>query len=181
MLPGDLSDPAVPPDLVRTLHGREGAIHALVMSHCESVDSGLLTTTVESFDRHYAVNVRATWLLIKAFAEHLDDRGGAIIGLTSDHTVFNLPYGATKGALDRVVLAATHELADRHVRANVINPGPIDTGWMDDEIRASGAADTPGGRLGGPETTGNLVRFLLSPEGSWINGQLLYSNGGFKT
>ena len=64
--------------------------------------------------------------------------GGRIVALTSDHTVHNLPYGASKGALDRIVTAAAVELADRGVRANVINPGPIDTGWMDDEIRASG-------------------------------------------
>ena len=37
------------------------------MCHCESVDSGLLDTTVESFDRHFAVNARATWLLIREF------------------------------------------------------------------------------------------------------------------
>ena len=37
-----------------------GALNALVMAHCETVASGLLDTTVESFDRHYAVDVRAT-------------------------------------------------------------------------------------------------------------------------
>ena len=73
------------------------------------------------------------------------------------------------------------ELADHGVRANVINPGPIDTGWMTDEIRAMGASDTPAGRLGTPEDTADLVRFLLSDQGSWMNGQMLYSNGGFRT
>jgi 3-oxoacyl-[acyl-carrier protein] reductase len=181
LLPGDLAKSTTPHRLVQDLRRELGTIRALVMCHCESVSSGIMSTTVESFDRHYAVNVRATWLLIKAFADQLDDRGGSIIGLTSDHTAHNLPYGATKGALDRVVLAATHELADRRVRANVINPGPVDTGWMDDQIRAAGAAATPGGQLGGPETTADLVRFLLSERGRWINGQLLLSNGGFKT
>jgi 3-oxoacyl-[acyl-carrier protein] reductase len=40
---------------------------------------------------------------------------------------------------------------------------------------------TPAGRLGTAEDTSNLVRFLFSDAGSWVNGQLLYSNGGFKT
>ena len=181
LLPGDLEDVRVPPVLVDRCRAELGTLNGLVMSHCESVDSSLLSTTVESFDRHYAVNVRATWLLIKAFAEQVGPGGGCIIGLTSDHTVHNLPYGATKGALNRVVLAATHELADRGVRANVIDPGPIDTGWMDEATRASMAAATPGGELAGPETTANLVRFLMSHQGSWVNGQLLLSNGGFKT
>lgn len=104
-----------------------------------------------------------------------------VVALTSDHTAHNLPYGSSKGALDRIVIAAAVELADRGVRANVINPGPIDTGWMDDRIRALGTADTPAGRLGTPRDTADLVRFLLSEQGGWINGQLLHSNGGFKT
>ena len=101
--------------------------------------------------------------------------------MTSDHTVHNTPYGASKGAMDRTVIAAARELADLGVRANVINPGPIDTGWMSEEIRAMGVADTPAGRLGSAEDTARLVRFLLSEEGSWINGQLLHSNGGFRS
>lgn len=52
---------------------------------------------------------------------------------------------------------------------------------MTDEIRAMGASDTPAGRLGTPEDTADLVRFLLSDQGSWMNGQMLYSNGGFRT
>lgn len=185
LLPGDLADPAVPERLVHDAREALGPLGALVMSHCESVDSSILDTTVESFDRHYAVNVRASWLLLRAFAEQVpvgpDSPGGAVIALTSDHTAHNLPYGATKGALDRLVLAGTHELADRGIRTNVINPGPIDTGWMDDEIRAAGAARTPGGELGAPGTVADLVRFLLSPQGGWIRGQLLLSNGGFAT
>ncbi|GAA1491157.1 SDR family oxidoreductase [Brachybacterium sacelli] len=185
LIPGDLEDPEFPPTLVASAYRALGPLGALVTCHCESVDSSILDTTVESFDRHYAVNVRATWLLLKAFAEQVepgtDTPGGAVIALTSDHTVHNLPYGATKGALDRLVLAGTHELAERAVRTNVLNPGPIDTGWMTEEIRTAGAADTPGGELGGPDTVADLVRFLVSEQGSWIRGQLLYSNGGFAT
>ena len=145
----------------------------------KSVASGLLDTTVESFDRHYAVNVRATWLLTAAFVRQLPATGGEVIALTSDHTVGNLPYGSTKGALDRLVLSAAHEFGDRGLLANVINPGPIDTGWMTDDIRQSCIAMQPTGHLGTPVDTANLVRFLLSDRGRWINGQLLYANGGF--
>lgn len=62
----------------------------------------------------------------------------------------------------------------------MINPGPIDTGWMTPEIRQGGAAQTPAGRLGTPADTADLVRFLLSDAGTWITGQLLYSNGGYR-
>jgi 3-oxoacyl-[acyl-carrier protein] reductase len=184
LVPGDLSDPDVPASLIGAA-ARLGPVTALVMSHCESVDSSLLSTDVESWDRHFAVNARATWLLVKAFAEQLPTSlavgtvGAHIVALTSDHTVYNVPYGASKGALDRIVTAAAVELADRGVRANVINPGPVDTGWMTDEIRAWCIGETPAGRLGTPDDVSGLVRFLLSPQGSWINGQILASNGGF--
>jgi 3-oxoacyl-[acyl-carrier protein] reductase len=183
---GDLADPDVPRRLVDVAM-QMGQLEGLVMSHCESVDSSIMTTSLESWERHFAVNARATWLLIRAFAEQFapdsdpDTPVKRIVALTSDHTANNLPYGASKGALDRIVIAAAIELADRNMRANVINPGPIDTGWMSDEIRESGIKATPAGRLGTARDTADLVRFLFSDSGAWINGQLLYSNGGFRT
>jgi 3-oxoacyl-[acyl-carrier protein] reductase len=177
----DLADPAAPARVFDAAEQRLGPVTALVMCHCESVDSGLLDTSVESFDRHFAVNTRATWLLIREFG--LRFRGtpgtGRIIFLTSDHTVGNLPYGASKGAADRITLAAAHELGGRGITANVINPGPIDTGWMTPELRESGTRQTPLGRLGTPADTARLAGFLCSEQGGWITAQLLYSNGGF--
>jgi 3-oxoacyl-[acyl-carrier protein] reductase len=176
----DLADVRSPALIFDDAERRLGTITALVMCHCESVDSGLLDTTIESFDRHFAVNARASWLLIREFGRRF--RGpygtGRIISLTSDAMVGNLPYGASKAALDRITLAAAHELAHLGLTANAINPGPVDTGWMTDDLRRSVVRQTPLGRLGTPQDTANLVEFLCSPEGGWINGQLLMSNGG---
>jgi 3-oxoacyl-[acyl-carrier protein] reductase len=66
------------------------------MAHCESVNSSILDTTIDSWERHFAVNARACWLLIKAFAERIPaeqtaEVTGRIIALTSDHTVHHLP------------------------------------------------------------------------------------------
>jgi len=177
----DLADPETPARVFDEVERDLGGVTALVMCHCESVDSGLLDTTVESFDRHFAVNARATWLLIREYGRRFAAAPGSgrIIALTSDHTVDNLPYGASKGALDRITLAAAHELAHLGITANVVNPGPVDTGWMTEEGRAQVLRQTPLGRLGTPQDTAHLVDFLCSPEGQWINGQLLLSNGGF--
>lgn len=175
----DLADPAVP-GLIFDQAEQLGNVTALVMCHCESVASGLLDTTVDSFDRHFAVNARATWLLIREYGQRFRGQPGTgrIISLTSDHTVGNLPYGASKAALDRITLAAAQELAHLGVTANVINPGPVDTGWMTSEIRAAANRATPLGRLGTPQDTAHLVDFLCSSRGGWINRQLLMSNGG---
>ncbi|GAA3903276.1 SDR family oxidoreductase [Streptomyces lacrimifluminis] len=178
----DLADPDTPAHVFDEVGRRMGGapVTALVMCHCESVDSGLLDTTLESFDRHFAVNARATWLLIREFGRRFAATPGTgrIIGLTSDHTVGNLPYGASKGALDRITLAAARELSHLGVTANVINPGPVDTGWMSEEARTNIIRHTPSARLGTPQDTAHLVDFLCSGEGQWINGQLLKSDGG---
>jgi 3-oxoacyl-[acyl-carrier protein] reductase len=176
----DLADVDAPRRIFDAVEEGLGPVTALVLCQAESVDSGLLDTSLESWDRHFAVNARASWLLVRELAERF--RGpagrGRVVALTSDHTAFNLPYGASKGALDRVVLAAARELADRGITANVVNPGPNDTGWMSDELKARVVAETPLGRLGRPSDTAALVGFLCSPDGEWVNGQLLHSDGG---
>lgn len=176
----DLGRPDAPRALFDAVGERLGPPTALVLSHCESVDSGLLDTSLESFDRHFAVNARASWLLIREFALRFPGPFGAgrIVALTSDHTVGNVPYGASKGALDRITLAAARELADRGITANVVNPGATDTGWMSDELIRAVRAATPLGRVGTPDDCARLVSFLCSDEGQWVNGQLLHSNGG---
>jgi 3-oxoacyl-[acyl-carrier protein] reductase len=178
----DLADSDAPTSLFGHVNRTIGTISALVCCHCESVDSTLLDTTVESFDRHFAINARATWLLIKAFAEQFTGISdpGRIVAITSDHTAFNLPYGASKGAMDRIVLAAAVELASLGITANVVNPGATDTGWMDRETADVVRARNLQSRVGMPADCANLVRFLCSAEGQWINGQVLYSDGGLK-
>jgi 3-oxoacyl-[acyl-carrier protein] reductase len=179
-LEADLALVASPAELFTEVEEGLGPVTALVLSHCESVDSDIATTTVESFDRHMAVNARATWLLVREFAARFRGPAGSgrIVALTSDHTAGNLPYGASKGALDRIVLAAAVELAPLRISANVVDPGPTDTGWMTPELHDRLADRTPLGRVGTPDDAASLVAFLCSPDGGWVNGQLLRSDGG---
>ena len=177
--PCDLADPAAPTELIERIARERGPLHALVLSHAHDIESGILDTTAESFDTHVAVNARASLLLIAAFARQADETGGAIVAFTSDHTTGNLPYGASKGALDRIVISAARELGPRGISANVVNPGPIDTGWMDDETRDALTPHHALGRMGTPRDIAGITAFLLSPEGRWISGQLLHTDGGF--
>ncbi|MDQ1579632.1 MAG: 3-oxoacyl-[acyl-carrier protein] reductase [Microbacteriaceae bacterium] len=175
----DLSTSAGPDALIEAVTRDRGRISALILSHAHDVETGILDTTAESFDEHIAVNARASLLLIAAFARQVPDGGGAIVALTSDATTGNLPYGASKGALDRIVISAARELGPKQISANVLNPGPIDTGWMNDAIRNDLVRQQPFGRLGQPADIGSIVAFLVSNEGRWISGQLLNADGGF--
>ena len=126
------------------------------------------------------VNARASWQLIAAFARQAVD-GGAIVALTSDDTAYNVPYGASKGALDRIVIAAARELGHLGIRSNAVNPGPVDTGWMDDDVREMLRKRQPTGRLGTPPDVAALISFLLSDDGAWTTGQLIHTDGGFSS
>jgi 3-oxoacyl-[acyl-carrier protein] reductase len=177
--PSDLSTPDGPTELIERVNRERGTISALILSHAHGVESGIFDTTAESFDRHVAINARASLLLIAAFARQAGEDGGAIVAFTSDHTTGNLPYGASKGALDRIVISAARELGSRRISANVVNPGPIDTGWMDEHLRETLKPHHALGRLGTPADIASIVTFLVSKEGRWISGQLLNTDGGF--
>ena len=176
----DLSLVETPARVFDAVEEAIGPVTALVLGHCHSVDSDILETTTASFDRHFAVNARASWLLVREFGRRFrTTRGrGRIVALTSDHVAGNLPYGASEGALDRIVLAAAREFRDLGIAANVVNPGPTDTGWMTNHQMEAFSRQSAGGRVGLPEDCANLVRFLCSAAGGWINGQLLLSDGG---
>ena len=110
-MPADLEFVDAPAAVISATTAGLGAASALVLSHAWDIDRGLLDTTVEQFDKHFAINTRASWLLVREFARQIPAGGGAIVALTGDATAGNLAYGASKGALDRIVIAAAKELA----------------------------------------------------------------------
>jgi 3-oxoacyl-[acyl-carrier protein] reductase len=177
--PCDLATTDGPAELIQRVIADHGTLSGLVLSHAHDVETGILDTTAASFDTHVAVNARASLLMIAAFARQVDAGGGAIVAFTSDHTTGNLPYGASKGALDRIVISAARELGPMGISANVVNPGPIDTGWMSAEVRDTLLQDQPLRRLGTPRDIAAFTSFLLSEEGRWVSGQLLKADGGF--
>ncbi len=161
------------------LSGAVGPFSALLLLHAHWEPGGVNEIDLEHFDRHFHVNVLGSARLIQRFAAGLRAEAGRIVAFTSDALDGEVAYGASKRALDRVVLAAARELAAQGISANCIKPGPTDTGWMSPEVEAEVRRRTPFGRPGMPADLTGLVRFLLSPEGGWINGQVLHCDGGF--
>lgn len=174
----DFASVTVPAQVFDTVEQTLGPVTALVLSHCHGVDSRILDTTVESFDRHFAVNTRAAWLLIREYGRRFagPHGRGRIVALTSDHVAGNLPYGASKGALDRIVLAAAVELCDLGITANVVNPGPTDTGWMTPAQREELGRARPSGRVAHPDACARMVQRLCSADGGRISGELLHGD-----
>ena len=176
----DLSVATAPATIFDEVERGLGSVVALVLCHVVDIEAGILDATVENFDRAMAVNIRANWLLVREFGRRFkrDDSRGRIVGITSDHIVGSVAYAASKGALNRIVLAAAREFGHLGITANLVEPGPTDTGWMSDDKRTEFAGRNPQGRVGRPVDCANIVRFLCSPDGAWVNGQIVHSNGG---
>jgi 3-oxoacyl-[acyl-carrier protein] reductase len=182
----DLADPAAPAALVSAALAEFGYVDALVAVHARSSDQSLDDLTAAEVDLSYAVNVRATLLLVQAFARGHDDArpGGRVVWFTSGQyrgpMAGELPYTASKGALHQLTLSVSASLMRRGITVNCIDPGPVDTGYASGDIHARIAAGFPLGRWGAPEDTARLVSWLVSDEAAWVTGQVIASDGGFR-
>ena len=176
----DFVDPDAPARAVAAAEGAVGPLTALVVVHTESREGGVFETTPDSFDRHMAVNARATLLLCAEFARRFRGEQGAgrIVAFSSGAIHGEVAYGASKAAIERIVVAAAAELGPLGITVNAVDPGPTDTGWLTPELAERVRAATPLGRLGQPGDAAALVAFLCSPAGGWITGQTLVADGG---
>ena len=130
-------------------------------------------------------NVRGTFVVSQQAARRLSS-GGSILNFSSSVIGRLLPgytaYAATKGAVEAMTLILAAELGDRGINVNAVAPGPTATEMFldgkDEETVARFAAAIPLGRLGTPTDIAEVVAFLTSPAGHWVNGQTLRANGG---
>jgi len=182
----DLEDPAAPAALVDAVIERHGVLDIVVAVHARSSNQPLLELTADELDRCWAANVRSVLLLARRFAERHDvsRRGGRLIWFTSGQHLGpmpgELPYSVTKGALHQMTMSLAAPLADLGIVANCINPGPVDTGYATGDDLEHVRKRFPTGRWGMPDDVANLVAFLVSDQGAWIQGQVINSEGGFR-
>jgi 3-oxoacyl-[acyl-carrier protein] reductase len=139
------------------------------------------------FERTFAVNVRGTFNTLKQAAQRLR-RGGRIVNLSSAAVALGLPtyavFNASKAAVDALTKTLASEFRGRDITVNAVAPGPTATdlfleGKSEEEIEDF-VAMAPLERLGTPEDIANVVAFLTGPDGGWINGQTIRSNGGLE-
>jgi 3-oxoacyl-[acyl-carrier protein] reductase len=136
------------------------------------------------FDRMHRINLRGTFVVNREAARRLR-RGGSIVNFSSSVVKRAVPsytaYAATKGAVDAMTLVLAKELRGRDITVNAVAPGPTATPLFLDG-KSEEAIDeltkmAPLERLGMPDDTAEVVSFLAGP-GRWVNGQVVYDNGG---
>lgn len=178
-------EPDAPADVMGAALQEFGRIDGLVCNHAQSgSDGSLAEIDSDELDSHFAVNTRSSILLAKEFAaRHEDGDRASIVFMTSGQYQGPMPsevaYAASKAALAGVTLTIADELADRGIRVNAVNPGPVDTGYLTSETFDRVAKQFPFGRFGAPSDPAKLISWLLTDEAAWITGQVLNSEGGF--
>lgn len=179
--------------LISEAHDALGHLDGLVCNHAKSGGDGRLADiSWRELDAHWQVNTRSTILATRHFAEQHDGReGGRVIWMTSGQAAGPMPgeiaYAASKAALAGLTASVADDLVDRRILLNTVNPGPVNTGYLDEDT-ADRPLETlrsvldrfPSGRFGEPDDPARLIAWLLSDEGRWVVGQVLSTEGGFR-
>ncbi len=142
---------------------------------------------VEEWDQVFAVNVRGTWLGIRAVAPVMTDfGGGSIVNVSSVvgrvGAVGFAHYVASKSAVEGLTRAAARELGDQHIRVNALAPGLVDnessrTLNTESYLDASAAARSLARPMQADDLVGPLL-WLASPAAAFVTGQTVIVDGG---
>jgi 3-oxoacyl-[acyl-carrier protein] reductase len=162
-----------------------GGVDVLVNNAGIMTLSTIADTDDVAFDRLINVNLRGTFNTLREAANRLRD-GGRIINFSSSVVGLLQPtygvYAATKAAVEAMTGVLVKELRGRGISVNSVAPGPTATDLFlngkSQEVVDRLAKLAPLERLGQPEDIAAAVAFLASPDGGWVNGQIIRVNGG---
>jgi gluconate 5-dehydrogenase len=184
----DATDHEAARHAVNTFEAQIGAIDVLVNNAGMQHRAPLEEFPVDAFERILKTNISTVFNVGQAVARHMIRRGaGKIINIASVQTALArpgiAPYTATKGAVGNLTKAMATEWAKYGLQCNAIAPGYFDT-----PLNAALVADpafsawlekrTPAGRWGRVEELIGACIFLSSEASSFVNGHVLYVDGG---
>jgi 3-oxoacyl-[acyl-carrier protein] reductase len=182
--PGDVAEADEMERLFDVAEERYGRIDVVVNTAGIMLLAPLAEMDLDAFDRMHRINVRGAFVVSQLAARRLR-QGGALINFSTSVTRLQQPaygaYAATKGAVEAMTLILAREVRGRDITVNAVAPGPTATPLFLDgkseQLINQIASAAPLERLGTPEDIAEAVAFLAGP-GRWVNGQVLYTNGG---
>lgn len=190
---GDLAEVAATDHLFAAAAEAFGHVDILICNQARSGGDGNLgELSPAQLDGHWQVNARATLLLTQRLAAQHEGRpGGRVVWLTSGQIEGPMPdeiaYAASKAALAGITGSVAAWLIERGIGLNTVNPGPVNTGYLDDdtrdrpqEILDAVRARFPGGRVGQPDDPARLIAWLATDDAAWVVGQVISAEGGFR-
>lgn len=179
----DVADPDQLEALLAAAERTYGGLDVLVHNAASFVPGSLADADDEDFQRAFALNAHATFLLLRSAARRMRD-GGRIVFVSSVAAALRPPgealHVASKAAGEMLASTFAREVGGRGITVNSVRPGPTET-----EGFAAGSAPvealvarTPLGRLGQPADIADVVGFLASDAARWITGQSITVDGG---
>lgn len=181
---GDVADERAMAEAFDAVEASFGGIDVVVHTAGQMILGPLAEFDLDDLDRMHHTNIRGTFVVDQLAARRVRE-GGAIINFSTSVTKAALPtyaaYAASKGAVDAIGLILARELRGRDITVNTVAPGPTATPLFlegkDQETIDRIAGMNPMQRLGTPEDVAEVVSLLAGP-GRWVNGQVVYANGG---
>jgi NAD(P)-dependent dehydrogenase (short-subunit alcohol dehydrogenase family) len=188
-VPADLAEPDAPARVVDAVVARTGRLDVLVNNAVFFRLELIEDVTVEDFDAHVAVNLRAPYFLVQAALPHLKASPAAVVvNISSAAAAMYRPrqtvYGLTKAATEHMTKNLAAELAPHRIRVNAVRPGPVDTpihrqAVADPEARIAELGRlVPLGRIGRPDDIALWVEHLVDPAAEWVTGSVVVVDGG---
>jgi 3-oxoacyl-[acyl-carrier protein] reductase len=180
----DVADPAAINALFDACVQEFGGVDVVVSNAGIMNTAPIAQFTDEAFDRMMATNLKGSFNVLREAARRVRD-GGRIIALSStsmtQKRATHGPYAATKSAQEMFCGSLAKEVAGRRISVNAVAPGPTNTDLfrVPPAVMQQAVAAIPFGRIGEPEDIANAIAALCSADGEWINGQLVFANGGF--
>ncbi|MGV8858684.1 SDR family oxidoreductase [Rhodoglobus sp.] len=181
---GDVADEYAMAAAFDTVEAEFGGIDVLVNTAGIMILSPLATMNLDDLDTMHRTNIRGTFVVSQQAARRLRS-GGAIINFSTSVTRTEFPnygaYVASKAAVESVTLILARELRGKDITVNTVAPGPTATALFlsgKDEAAVEALSQmVPLERLGQPDDIAETVAFLAGPA-RWINGQVIFVNGG---
>ena len=184
----DISDEAAAEKAVDTAVAKLGPLRGMVISAGIFEGRPLEEMTLEFWERTMAINLRGTFLAVRAAARHMRQhkQGGSIVIYTSTagqrgSNVYSA-YATSKGAQILFMRSMAKELASDNIRVNCIAPAWTDTDMAAPSLDAAGrdevARNFPLGRIGLPDDVAGPTVFLLSDLSGFITGTTVTVDGG---
>ncbi|MFF6998220.1 SDR family oxidoreductase [Streptomyces sp. NPDC008313] len=181
----DVADEDEAAALFTTAEREFGGVDALVHAAGRMVLSSIAELDLAELDALHRTNIRGTFVVAQQAARRVRE-GGAIVTFSTSQVGMAFPtygaYIASKGAVEALTMVLAREMRGRDVSVNAVAPGATATDMFldgkDEETVARLAAMAPLERLGTPADIASAVSFLVSPDGHWVNGQVLRVNGG---
>jgi 3-oxoacyl-[acyl-carrier protein] reductase len=168
---------------IRQAHG---GLDFLINNAAIIRDRTVAKMSQEEWDSVIGVNLSGVFHCCKSGLEIMRDRG-AIVSMGSISSILGFygqaNYAATKAGVQALMRVVSREAAKRGIRANTIAPGVVDTAMaatIPEPVRAEMLKNVPLGRLGTTEEVANVALFLCSPMASYVTGQTIEVNGGWR-